>query len=92
MKVSWKKVAVVGVCAIATGVIACAASPVIGYAVGNALFGWTGCAATSSGLAFLGGGSLASGGCGMAGGVTFITSTGSLAGARVGTEIATLVD
>lgn len=50
------------------------AAPVIGGAIGSAFFGLSGAAATSAGLAFLGGGSLAAGGAGMAGGMTLVST------------------
>jgi hypothetical protein len=89
MKITWKTVAVVGGCAVAGAAIAFVASPAVGYAVGNTLFSWTGCAATSSGLAALGGGSLASGGFGMAGGTALITSAGTGIGVVAGAASAT---
>jgi hypothetical protein len=49
---------------------------VVGTAVGTHLLGYSGAAATSAGLALLGGGSLASGGFGMAGG-TLLLQTAS---------------
>jgi hypothetical protein len=63
--------------ALATGAVTVSAisygtlAPVIGTAIGGAM-GLSGAAATSAGLAFLGGGSLASGGFGMAGGILLI--------------------
>ncbi|MFC4942528.1 hypothetical protein [Pseudonocardia sp. GCM10023141] len=56
------------------------AAPLIGAAVGGAL-GMSGAAATSAGLAFLGGGSLAAGGLGMAGGTALLTGVGAIGGA-----------
>lgn len=57
-----------------------AAAPVIGAAVGGAL-GLSGAAATSAGLAALGGGSVAAGGFGMAGGTALLAGLGGLSGA-----------
>lgn len=50
-----------------------AIAPAVGSVIGSAM-GLSGAAATSAGLAFLGGGSIAAGGLGMAGG-TFLVST-----------------
>ena len=49
--------------------------------------GLTGAAATSAGLAFLGGGAIAAGGLGMAGGTMFLIGGGALLGTRVGTQM-----
>lgn len=84
MQIKWKTVGIVAGCTVVGGAVACVASPAVGYWVGNALFGWTGCAATSSGLAALGGGSLASGGLGMAGGTAAVTGAGAGVGSKVG--------
>ena len=70
---------------VAGGVLAgCAtagiAAPAIGAAIGGSM-GLTGAAATSAGLAWLGGGSIASGGVGMAGGTALLTMLG---GAGIG--------
>jgi hypothetical protein len=56
------------------------AAPAIGTWVGSTFLGWSGCAATSSGLAALGGGSLATGGLGMAGGTAVVATTSAAAG------------
>ena len=48
------------------------AADAVGTAIGTHLMGLHGAAATSAGLAWLGGGSLASGGMGMAGGVLLV--------------------
>ena len=73
--------------ALVAGPLAIWAGPAIGGVVGS-MMGLSGAAATSAGLAFLGGGTLAAGGAGMAGGLTLITVTGTalggLAGAVVG--------
>lgn len=68
---------VVGVLTAPTGPLA----PVIGTAIGNAM-GLSGAAATSAGLAWLGGGSIAAGGFGMAGG-TFVIAAAAK-GANLG--------
>lgn len=59
------------------------AAPLIGGAVGGVM-GLSGAAATSAGLALLGGGSVAAGGLGMAGGTAVIAGTASLGAAGVG--------
>jgi hypothetical protein len=61
---------------------ALAAAPAVGGVIGS-WAGLSGAAATSHGLAMLGGGSLAAGGLGMAGGTTAVTLTGSALGATV---------
>lgn len=62
------------------------AAPVVGAALGGSALGGglTGAAATSHGLAMLGGGSLAVGGLGMAGGTAVVTATGSALGGILG--------
>lgn len=62
------------------------AAPVLGAALGGSVLGGslTGAAATSHGLAMLGGGSLAAGGLGMAGGTAVVTATGSALGGILG--------
>ncbi len=59
------------------------AAPLIGGAVGGAL-GLSGAAATSAGLALLGGGSVAAGGLGMAGGTAILAGTVGVGAAGVG--------
>lgn len=63
--------------------VAFIAAPAIGGAVGT-LSGLSGAAATSHGLALLGGGSLAAGGLGMAGGTAVVTALGGGLGAALG--------
>lgn len=65
------------------------AAPAIGAAVGTSMFGLYGAAATSAGLAALGGGSLAAGGLGMAGGTAVISAAGGLLGLGFGAGAAT---
>ena len=65
------------------GPVAFAVAPAIGGAVGAAL-GYSGAVATNVGLATLGGGALAAGGFGMAGGVTILTATGAMLGGTLG--------
>jgi hypothetical protein len=62
------------------------AAPVVGAALGGSALGGglTGAAATSHGLAMLGGGSIAAGGLGMAGGTAVVTATGSALGGILG--------
>jgi len=62
------------------------AAPVIGAALGGSALGGglTGAAATGHGLAMLGGGSIASGGLGMAGGTAVVTATGTALGGALG--------
>ena len=56
------------------------AAPAIGGVIGTEIFGLSGAAAVSKGLATLGFGSLATGGFGMAGGIAVISATGAIAG------------
>ncbi len=66
--------------------IALVAAPAVGGALGTALSGGTlyGAAASSHGLAVLGGGTLAANGLGMAGGTWVVTATGAALGSAVG--------
>lgn len=64
------------------------AGPAIGGAIGSQFYGLSGAAATSKGLAVLGGGSLASGGAGMSGGLAVLTVTGAALGGANGAHIA----
>ena len=63
------------------------AAPAIGGAVGTLVGGYTGAAATSFGLALLGGGSLAAGGLGMAGGTLVVTALGGAVGGALGASV-----
>lgn len=75
----------IGIVGVAIGIPAALfAAPAIGGAVGTILGGYSGAAATSWGLAFLGGGSLAAGGLGMAGGTMVITALGGALGGGLG--------
>ncbi len=67
--------------------LAVVAAPAAGAAVGS-FYGLSGAAATSKGLAVLGGGALASGGMGMAGGVGVVTATGAALGGKQGGALA----
>lgn len=79
--------ATVGVAAAGVAsVAAAAAAPAIGGIIGVKLLGLSGAAATNAGLAALGGGSLAAGGFGMAGGTTLITMAGTVLGGVWGTR------
>lgn len=80
-------VSVVGVTAAAP--LALLAAPAIGGAIGSmgVFGGLSGAAATSHGLALLGGGSLAYGGLGMAGGVTVVTAVGAAVGGTLGASV-----
>lgn len=78
-----------GVAIVAPG--AFLAAPVIGGVIGGSFIGGglSGAAAVSHGLALLGGGSLAAGGFGMAGGTAVIAVAGAALGTALGTELAT---
>jgi outer membrane murein-binding lipoprotein Lpp len=79
--VRWGRLAAASAAGLVLGIATMgAAAPLIGAAVGGAL-GMSGAAATSAGLAFLGGGSLAAGGFGMAGGTALLAGAGALGGA-----------
>ncbi|NLH98422.1 MAG: hypothetical protein GX446_02905 [Chthonomonadales bacterium] len=66
--------------------VAFLAAPAIGGAIG-AMTGLSGAAATSHGLALLGGGALAAGGLGMAGGTAVVTALGTALGGALGASI-----
>lgn len=80
-------VSVVGVAAAAP--MALLAAPAIGGAIGSlGMFGGlSGAAATSHGLALLGGGTLAAGGLGMAGGTAVVTAVGAAVGGTLGASV-----
>jgi len=65
------------------------AAPAIGGAVGTLVGGYTGAAATSYGLALLGGGSIAAGGLGMAGGTAVVAGLGGALGGGLGALVTT---
>ncbi len=69
--------------AVAIAPAAFLAAPAIGGAIGS-MTGLSGAAATSHGLALIGGGSVASGGLGMAGGTAVVTAVGGALGGRLG--------
>ena len=60
------------------------AAPLIGGFIGTTIGGYSGAAATSYGLALLGGGSVAAGGFGMAGGTAVVAAVGASLGGVVG--------
>lgn len=60
------------------------AAPLVGGFIGTTIGGYTGAAATSYGLALLGGGSIAAGGFGMAGGTAVVAAVGASLGGVVG--------
>ena len=68
------------------GPIAALSAPALGAAIGS-MYGLTGAAATAKGLALLGGGALASGGFGIAGGTAVVTSVGASIGSGLGAYI-----
>lgn len=76
--------------ALATG--AFFAAPAIGGAIGSLSIaggGYTGAAASSYGLALLGGGSIAAGGLGMAGGTAVVAAVGGALGGALGSSVTT---
>jgi Protein of unknown function (DUF726) len=82
------KLAGFGLAGLAAGApAALLAAPAIGGAVGTLIGGYTGAAATSYGLALLGGGSLAAGGLGMAGGTIVVTAIGGTLGGALGASV-----
>lgn len=78
-KVSAVTLAGIGGVAVAAP-LAALAGPAIGGIIGAKFMGLSGVAATNAGLAFLGGGSLAAGGFGMAGGMAVVTAAGGILG------------
>jgi hypothetical protein len=84
------KIAAVGAVGLAAGApLALVAAPAIGGAIGSlgAFGGLSGAAATAHGLALLGGGSLAMGGLGMAGGTAVVTVVGAAVGGCLGASV-----
>jgi hypothetical protein len=80
----WWKIALAAVAAAVVAVFTGGtAAPAIGGFIGTYFMGLSGAAATSAGLAFLGGGSLAAGGFGMAGGTTVIATLFGATGAGI---------
>ena len=78
----------VGATALAVGVTGgIAAAPAVGGAIGTALASYSGAAASSYGLALLGGGSLAAGGFGMAGGTVVVAAVGGALGGAMGASV-----
>lgn len=77
-----------GTAALAVGVTGgLAAAPAIGGAIGATVGSYSGAAATSYGLALLGGGSLAAGGFGMAGGTIVVAAVGGALGSSMGASV-----
>ncbi|SDG34039.1 hypothetical protein [Pseudonocardia oroxyli] len=86
-EIKWGRAAAVSAVGVGIGVVTMGvAAPVIGAFVGGSLLagGLTGAAATSAGLATLGGGSIAAGGFGVAGGTALLTGLGGLSGLGLG--------
>ena len=91
-KLTARKMTVVGLAAaVAVGSAGWLAAPAIGTALG-ASAGLSGAAATSYGLALLGGGSLAAGGAGMAGGMWLVAGTAAGIGMVGGSGSALLLE
>jgi Protein of unknown function (DUF726) len=80
--------AVTALTALAAFPVAALAAPAIGGAIGVGALGLSGAAAQSAGLAWLGLGSLATGGLGMAGGVALVTAVGGALGGTLGGVVA----
>ena len=81
------RIAMVG--AASAGVVASGgllAAPAVGGVIGS-MMGLSGAAATSSGLALLGGGSLAAGGFGMVGGTYVVAAMGAALGTALGASV-----
>lgn len=63
------------------------AAPAVGGAIGTLVGGYTGAAASTYGLALLGGGSLAAGGLGMVGGTAVVAAAGAALGGALGVNV-----
>ncbi len=74
-----------GVGVLATGGLL--AAPAVGGAVGTLVGGYTGAAASTYGLAFLGGGAVSAGGLGMVGGTAVIAAAGAALGSALGINV-----
>lgn len=84
------KIAVGGLLTVGVAVpLALLAAPAVGGAIGSmGMFGGlSGAAASSHGLAILGGGTLAAGGLGMAGGTAVVTAVGAAVGGALGASV-----
>lgn len=84
------KLVAAGVVGLTAGApLALLAAPAIGGALGSlgVFGGFSGAAATSHGLALLGGGSMAAGGLGVAGGTTVVTAVGAAVGGTLGASV-----
>jgi hypothetical protein len=92
-KVNWalgsKFAGVVAAAGIVVGTGGLMLAPAVGGAIGTLVGGYTGAAATSYGLALLGGGSLAAGGLGMAGGTAVVAGLGGVLGGGLGALVTT---
>lgn len=84
---SVKMVGLAGAGMAAAAPFALLAAPAFGGAVGALVGGYSGAAATNFGLALLGGGAVAAGGLGMAGGTAVITALGAALGGALGGSI-----
>lgn len=82
-----KVVGLAGVGLAAAAPFALFAAPAIGGAAGALIGGYSGVAATNFGLALLGGGAVAAGGLGMAGGTAVITALGAALGGALGASV-----
>ena len=82
-----KQVAFSAIGAVAVWPLALVAAPAVGGAVGALVGGYSGAAATSFGLAMIGGGSIAAGGLGMAGGTAIVTAVGTALGGGLSASI-----
>ena len=63
------------------------AAPAVGGAIGTLVSGYTGAAASTYGLALLGGGAVSAGGLGMVGGTAVIAAAGAALGSALGVNV-----
>lgn len=85
-----KTTKVAGTALVAAGAmtgVGIAAAPLIGGVIGTTVGGFSGAAASSYGLALLGGGSLAAGGFGVAGGTAVVAAAGAGLGGVIGARL-----
>lgn len=82
-----KIIGLAGVGVAAAAPLAVLAAPAVGGAVGALLGSYSGAVATNFGLALLGGGAVAAGGLGMAGGTAVITAVGVALGGALGGSV-----
>ena len=87
-RITWMTAGTVAASAV-VGPLSYFAAPLLGGALGASALGGglSGAAATSHGLAMLGGGALAAGGAGMAGGVMVVTAAGTGLGGALGLSV-----